>query len=335
VLAGIALTAGCGGAKQHGLVSIGAGLEGPSGLTATVYARGIPHAAAFAFDTQGNLWVAGSGATDHTADGIYVVRKAGGAPVKVVARIHGPLGLVWVKGSLYVSWLGGVTRFSDLQGNRFGRRTEILAGPAKGAENNNIVLAPGGRLLMGITSTCDHCVPASAYAGSIVSFRTDGSDVELYAKRIRAPYGVVVFRGDVFATMNERDDLGTRTPGDHLGLVRQGQDWGFPACYGQGGKVCAGAPTPVATLDPHAAVGGVVVATTQLGGRFATSAIVPEWNLAKVQRVALTKTSSGYKGSVAAFLTGFQHPLPVAFTSGGALLVGDWGSGLIYRIAGG
>ena len=66
--------------------------------------------------------------------------------------------------------------------------------------------------------------------------------------------------------MNQRDDLGAKTPGDWLALVRQGQDWGFPGCYGQGGAACAGVPKPVAVLDPHAAAGGVAVLTSELGG---------------------------------------------------------------------
>jgi len=33
------------------------------------------------------------------------------------------------------------------------------------------------------------------------------------------------------------------------------------------------------------------------------------------------------------FLTGLQNPLPVAVAPDGAVLVGDWTSGRIYRIA--
>ena len=53
--------------------------------------------------------------------------------------------------------------------------------------------------------------------------------------------------------MNQRDDLGSKTPGDWLAVVREGQDWGFPGCWGQGGKACEGVPEPAAVLDAHAA----------------------------------------------------------------------------------
>ena len=81
---------GCGGsaagtsAAKSGLVSIGAGLKGPPGLEATVYARGIPQMSAFAFDASGRLWVTRSGASTRTSsDGVYLVAGQGAKPVKV------------------------------------------------------------------------------------------------------------------------------------------------------------------------------------------------------------------------------------------------------------
>ena len=93
-------------------------------------------------------------------------------------------------------------------------------------------------------------------------FRPDGSDLRIFARHIRAAYGLALVPGTsaVLATMNQRDDLGARTPGDWLALVRQGQDWGFPACYGQGGSACAGVPEAGRGARRHAAAGGVALA---------------------------------------------------------------------------
>ena len=340
VVAVAALATGCGGkstpATGGGLVSIGAGLHGPSGLHATVYARGIAHVSAFAFDAQGRLWATASGATGHAGDGVFLVAGRGARPVKVVAGPQGPLGLVWIGRSLYVSSLGAVTRFSDLRGSHFRERRTVLRGPVAGGENNNIVLAPDGLLLMGISTTCDHCVPPSHWAATIVSFRPDGSGLATFARGIRAAYGLAFYPGttNLLATMNQRDDLGARTPGDWLALIRRGENWGFPACYGQGGAVCRGVPAPVAVLDKHAAAGGVAVLTDELGGRFDGSALVAEWQTGKVQRIALEHTATGYRGTAQPFLTGMANPLPVATAADGALLVGDWSTGTVYRISG-
>jgi glucose/arabinose dehydrogenase len=328
------LTAGAGSAAPAGLVSIGAGLRGPKGLQASVYAKGLRLQSAYAFDARGRLWVAVSGATAHGSDGVFLVAKAGARPVKVMGGIRGPLGLVWSGGTLYVASLGRVEAFSGLHGTRFGSRRTILEGPVAGGENNNLVLAPGGRLLMGVSSTCDHCRPASRWAATIVSFRRDGSDLRVYARRIRAAFGLAYYPGtsDLFVTMNQRDDLGARTPGDWLAVVRQGQSWGFPACYGQGGAACKGVPKPVAVLGKHAAAGGIAIVTGQLGSAAGTWALVAEWQLGVVQRVELTRSGSAYTGSVSRFLAGLKNPLPLIVTRDGALLVGDWSTGTIYRI---
>jgi glucose/arabinose dehydrogenase len=348
LLTGCALlaVAGCGSsgstpttttAAAGGLASIGAGLQGPPGVRATVYATGLRQLSAFAFDAQGRLWVTTSGAATHGTDGVYLVAARGARPVKVVSGLRGPLGLLWRAGTLDVSSLGRVDAFSGLHGTRFAARRRILAGPVPGGENNNIVLAPDGRILMGISASCDHCTPKSKWSASIVSFRPDGGGLLRYASGIRAAFGLAFYPGtsDLFASMNQRDDLGARTPGDWLGLVRKGQDWGFPGCYGQGGAICAGVPAPVAVLGKHAAAGGVAIVTRrQLGGRFAPSALVAEWQLGRVLRVPLTRTGSGYRGPAVPFLTGVKNPLPLLVTRSGSVLVGDWSTGKIYEIAG-
>jgi glucose/arabinose dehydrogenase len=335
---------GCGSSVDHpspasssskGLVSIGAGLTGPAGLRASVYAQGPPRVAAFAFDSNGRLWLTAAGLNSYAHDGVYMIAKDGGQAVKIVSGLRNPLGILWHEGNLYVASLGRVDVFSGLHGTRFAKRTRIIDGPVAKGENNLIAAAPGGRLLMGVTATCDHCTPHSPLSGSIVSFRPDGSDLRLYAKGIRAPFGLAYVPGseDLLVSMNQRDDLAAKTPGDWLGQVREGEDWGFPDCYGQGGSACTGVPTPVAVLDKHAAAGAVVVATGQLGPGVGEAALVAEWQSAKVLQVALTRTGSTYTGVATPLLGGVTNPLALAFAPDGSLLVGDWSTGTIYRIA--
>ena len=335
--------AGCGSSREQvstahsstaSLVSIGAGLKGPAGLRATVYAQGPPTVAAFALDSQGRLWMTAAGLGKYTHDGVYMVPSAGAKTVKIVSGLKNPLGIVWHEKKLYVASLGRVDVFSGFRGTSFAKREEIVNGPVANAENNLLAVAPSGRIQMGVTATCDHCTPQSIFSGSIVSFRPDGSDLRLYARSIRAPFGLAYFPGtsDLLVSMNQRDDLGARTPGDWLSLVREGEDWGFPDCYGQGGTACAGVPTPVAVLNKHAASGGVAIATGQLGASVGTAALVAEWASAKVLKVALTRTGSTYKSSVTQLLSGVKNPLALALAPDGSLFVGDWSDGTIYRI---
>jgi glucose/arabinose dehydrogenase len=49
--------------------------------------------------------------------------------------------------------------------------------------------------------------------------------------------------------------------------------------------------------------------------------------------LALDRTGDGtYSGAVSPFLAGLQSPVPVVTTGDGALLVGDWATGTVYRI---
>jgi glucose/arabinose dehydrogenase len=332
-----ALVAACGAAAETeaggALVPIGAGLRGPATLRASVYATGLRHVSAFAFDARGRLWAVTSGATDHASDALYLVPSAGVQPIEIAGALDGPLGLAWYRGSLYVASIGRVEAFSGLRGRRFTRRRTILDGPVRGASNNAIVVMANGLLALSVSTTCDHCRPASPWAATIVTFRPDGTDLRVFASGVRAAFGLVSIPGtnELLATMNQRDDLGARTPGDWLAFVRHGQNWGFPGCYGQGGAVCRAVPAPTAVLDEHAAAGGVAI-VDGMPGATPAAAVVAEWQKGKVLRVPLTARGSADAGAGATTLVvGIQSPLPVAAMEAG-FLVGDWSTGVVYAV---
>ena len=102
-------------------------------------------------------------------------------------------------------------------------------------EVNGIAQGADGRLYVGISAPCNACTPTKQYSASVVSFLPDGSDLQVVADGIRAAVGLAFFPGtdDLFVTMNQRDDLGSKTPGDWLvgpgpvvglpGLLRTGR----------------------------------------------------------------------------------------------------------------
>ena len=335
------LAASCGGSTSTprattpptptALVDIGAGLTGPAGARARVYTTGVVHASVFAFDADERLWVATAAYTDTGRDGVYLVSRSGTTPVEVISRLHTVLGLLWYHDSLYVASKDRVDTYSDLRATRFGAHRTIVTLPADVGEVNNIVLAPNGSMLLGITAPCDHCTPTSKYSGAILSFAPDGSALHVYASGIRAPVGLTFLPGtsDLLVTMDMRDDLGPKTTGDTLAVVAPGTAWRNPECYGQGGAGCAGVPASVAVLDKHAAVSDVAIVTSTTGG---TSAIVAEWALGKLLRVELTKSGATYRGTVSTFVTGIKNPVAVAKTPAGDLIAADWTTGTIYRI---
>jgi glucose/arabinose dehydrogenase len=346
LVASVLLLAGCGGGGATGsqLVAIGEGLLGPAGLTAGVYATGLEHAAAFAFDEDGRLWVATAAFEDAGDDGVYVVAGEGSDPVQVLADVHTPLGLLWLDGELYVASRERVDAFGGFDGAAFVTSRQVLSLPEGVGEVNGLAVSPGGRLALGISAPCDSCDPGDDLSGVVVTFAPDGTDLTVLASSIRAPVGLAYFPGtdDLFVTMNQRDDLGDSTPGDWLAVVRDGQDWGFPDCYGQGGAACDGVPEPVAELDEHAAVSGLALlagqtVTAEMVDAVGTAAVVAEWATGAVVLVELQVVDGGdatrsYTGTVHPFLEGLRNPVAVAATPGGALVVGDWTTGVVYVV---
>jgi glucose/arabinose dehydrogenase len=322
------------GTTSDGLTSIGAGVRGPAGFAASVYASGLVNVAAFAFDDQQRLWASTAATTDKGDDAVYLVPQAGAAPVKVIAGLHTPLGLLWYQGALYVASKERVDAYNGLSGTTFAAHHAVVTFPTDVGELNGLALGPDGRISLGISAPCDSCVPTLPQSAAVVSFAPDGSALRTDATGIRAPVGLAFYPGtdDLFVTMNQRDDLGQKTPGDWLSVVQPGQAWGFPACYGQGGTDCHGVPSPVATLDAHAGVSGVAIVTGQLGATVGEAALVGEYVPGRVMKVALTKSGSVWTGATSLFLAGFQSAVPVALAADGALLVGDWSTGQIMRI---
>ena len=111
---------------------------------------------------QGRLWVATAAYTYTGTDGVYVVDHAGAAPIEVITGLRTPLGLLWYSGSLYVASTSQVDAYSDFNGTRFLAHRTILTLPTGSGEVNELVLAPDGRMLIGITASCDHCTPSLA-----------------------------------------------------------------------------------------------------------------------------------------------------------------------------
>lgn len=198
------------------LVNIGAGLNGPAGLRATVYTKGLPSVSALAFDSSNGLWITTADFEDEGRDALYVATEVGATPTKVVGSLHTPMGLLWYQDSLYVASASGVDVYAGFDGTQFARHERIIELPANVGKPGNIVLAPDGRMLMGISAPCDSCVPVSEYSAAIVSFKPDGSDIAVFASGIRAPVGLIYFpqTSDLFVTMNQRDDLDPQSPGN-------------------------------------------------------------------------------------------------------------------------
>jgi glucose/arabinose dehydrogenase len=251
----------------------------------------------------------------------------------VLARgFRTPLGLTWVGQTLYVSEQGSVSRLL-VRGKRVVTRSQIVKRlPFGRHQQDTIVLGPDRRLYVGSGSTCDACRERDRRSGAILSFRPDGSDLRVVATGLRNPFGLAFHpSGRLFVSDNARDDKGAAEPAETIVVIEDGADYGWPTCWAswrlrklQG--ACDGVAAPFAYLEPHSSANTLAF---WRGGLF-----VAEWGQylserwgRKLVRVDLATRRAS------TFADGFDHPLGLAVEPRtGALLVGDWGRGVIYRI---
>ena len=161
---------------------------------------------------------------------------------------------------------------------------------------------------------------------------------------MRNPYDIA-FRpgsGELFATDNGRDDLGMDMPFEELNHIVQGGDYGYPNCWNEQNQPGCESTTPaIAFFEAHSSADGLDFYRGQnfpiefRGNAFVT--IFGSWLKSGVQtgiqRVVLSPDGKSSETSwFVRFPTGVM-PLPIIFGPDGALYVGDYINGVIYRIS--
>jgi glucose/arabinose dehydrogenase len=304
-------------------VSLAAALHVPHGYRAQVFARGLTHPTALAWGPDRRLYV--------TEDVGRVVSVRSGTRVpRLVARgIPTPLGLVWVRRTLYVSAQGRLLEVRP-------RRRTIVSGLPFGLHQQDNVVYSRGRLYLGSGSTCDACSERDPRSAAILSVRTNGTGLHVVARGLRNPYGLVLDRrsGRMYASVNGRDGLGPDEPAEMIVRIRDGAFFGWPSCWPSWrlrrlAGACGGVTAPVAYLEPHSSANGMVFWHGRL--------FVAEWGQYLSHRAGRRVVELVPRGRLwghRVFATGMPHPLALAVDRrGDALLVADWEQGVVYRIA--
>jgi glucose/arabinose dehydrogenase len=296
----------------------------PPGFQVEVFAQGVSRPTAMALGSRGVLYL-----TQEGGEVVSVDRRTR-RPRVVLRGFRTPLGLVWFRGALFVSAQGTLWRVE-----RGERRAIVTNLPFKLHQQDNVV-AQGGRLYFGSGSTCDVCVERSRLSAAVLSVLPDGRHLRVVARGLRNPFGLAVDprTGRLYASVNERDKIGENEPAETIVEIRPGRDFGWPRCrpsYRLKRLVgrCQGVTPPVAYLEPHSAPGGIAFWSGAL--YFAEwGEYLKKTHGRKLSRVVLRE---GRPAAVSTFATGFEHPLAVAVDAGGALLVADYGRGVIFRIS--
>lgn len=194
----------------------------------------------------------------------------------------------------------------------------------------------------------------------IFAYTPDGKNEQVFASGVRNPVGLAVHpaTGELWASVNERDELGDHLVPDYVTQVREGGFYGWPWFYiggnqdprhaGKHPELKDKVIVPDVLLQSHSASLGM---TFYMGTAFpeayregAFAAEHGSWNRArrtgyKIVRVPLAAGRA--IGEYVDFMTGFVtpkgdvwgRPVAVAEAADGALLVSDDAGNCIWRIA--
>lgn len=314
-----------------------------------------------------------AGATVPSADRITLLRDANGdgvAEIKTpfLTGLHSPFGMALVGDTLYVANTDAVLAFPyaadaiRLQGP--GRKVaDLPAGPINHHWTKSLIASKDGQKLyatVGSNSNVgENGIEAEERRAGILEIDIATGASRVFASGIRNPNGMGwnPVTGQLWTTVNERDEIGNDLVPDYMTSVKDGGFYGWPySYYGQhvDSRVKPQRPDLVAkAIIPDYALGSH---TASLGLTFYEGATFPQryrngvfigqhgsWN---------RKPQVGYKvvfvpfadgkpaGQTEDFLTGFLNakgeaqgrPVGVTVDKAGALLVADDVGNVIWRV---
>jgi glucose/arabinose dehydrogenase len=285
----------------------------------------------------------------------------------LISGLNSPFGLAVSNGKLYVAETDAIREWDFTPGQTSVKGpglflTELPGGPIDHHWTKDIVVSPDGtKLYAGVGSNSnivERGLEAEKGRARILEVELPSGASRPYATGLRNPNGLTFNpdTGQLWAVVNERDELGNNLVPDYLTSVKQGAFYGWPwSYYGahvdvrvrptRTDKVNAAIP-PDDSLSSHVAPLGLAFAPASWPGRFANGAFIGEhgsWDREVLNgyEVSFVPFAGGRPaGAKEHFLTGFVQdgkargrPVGVGFGPGGALYVADDVGNVVWRVA--
>ena len=349
--------------------------QAPAGFEVKLYATGLNEPRKIITAPNGDLFVVESQAGRVSVyrgvkpDGSFVQKEI------FASGLSRPFGLAFYPGGadpkyLYVGNTASVVRFpyqnGDLQAR--GKSETIVASLPSGTlvggpghwtrdvvfskDNSKMFVAVGSHSNVSDNSQ-------EKRRADILEFNPDGTSEQIFASGIRNPVGLAIDprTGDIWTSVNERDELGDDLPPDYITSVTPGGFYGWPWFYigpnedprhmGVRPDLRPKVLVPDVLLQAHSAsLCLTFYEATQFPDEFRGNIFAAEhgsWNRAKrtgYKVIVVPAPNGKATGEYDDFLTGFVtkdgkvwgRPVGVAVGSDGSLYVTDDGSDSIWRV---
>jgi glucose/arabinose dehydrogenase len=354
--------------------------QAPSGFKVELYADGLENPRLIRTAPNGDVFLAESAAgeikvfrgvkSDGKAEQVQVFATGLNKPFGIAFYPLGP-NPEWV----YVANTGSVVRFPYRNGDMKARGAQQVVVPdlpgggllrGGGHWTRDIAFSLDGKKMfvsVGSRSNDDDTDNNAAeyHRADILEFNPDGSGLRVYAWGIRNAVGIAVNpkTGELWGSVNERDELGDNLPPDYITHFQNGGFYGWPWWYmgphqdprhkGQHSELKDKVITPDVLIQPHnASLEMTFYQGDQFPAQYRGDIFASEhgsWNRAprtgyEVVRVPLHQQGHA-TGEYEDFLTGFTtpdgkvwgRPVGIAVAKDGSLLVSDDGSKSIWRVS--
>jgi glucose/arabinose dehydrogenase len=273
--------------------------------------------------------------------------------VTVASGLNRPFGIAFRGDTMFVAENNEVVHFTP------GSQTKVVDVPnipgGSGHWTRTVVFGTDGKMYVSVGSSCNLCDESDSMRAAVVQFNRDGSGGRVFARGLRNSVGLAVHptTGEIWATNNDRDNLGDDIPPDRINIIKDGKYYGWPQCYLPGQRNpeyssadCANVEPPAITFQAHSAPLGMTFYT---GSAFpadyrgdAFVAFHGSWNrsVPTGDKIVRVQVQNGRPVSIDDFVTGWQRPngtrwgrpVGIVMTTDGALLISDDTGGKIWRV---
>src|SRR5580658_6555322 len=265
---------------------------------------------------------------------------------------------------VYLTNTGTLVRYAYKNGDlkATGEPEKLIADiPTGGHATRDIVFSQDGKsLFLAVGSASNNNDnEAEFHRANILEYTPEGKFLGIYASGIRNPVGLAINpeTGEIWTSINERDNLGDNLVPDYVTHVRRGGFYGWPWFY-IGGNQDPAHPGKHSELKGKVIVPDVLIQahSASLGMTFYDGKMFPpeysgdafaaehgSWNHSQgsgreVIRIPLDNGAA--TAAYQAFLTGFTtdgkawgRPVGVAVAADGSMLVSDDGAKVVWRVS--